>query len=609
MSYQVLARKWRPQIFKEMVGQEHILQALINALDHDRLHHAYLFTGTRGVGKTTVARILAKCLNCEVGVSSQPCGECAACLEIAEGRSVDLIEVDAASRTKVEDTRELLENVQYAPTRCRYKVYLIDEVHMLSTSSFNALLKTLEEPPPHVKFLLATTDPQKLPATVLSRCLQFNLKNMSPELIVGYLQSVLQQESIASDESGLWLLARAANGSMRDALSLADQAINFCSGQLNENDVRAMLGTVELSFVYKLLAAVASQNAAEALQIVAQLSEHAPDYAGTLQELIALIHRVAVAQAVPAAVDNSRGDAAQVTELAHSITAEDAQLFYQTALIGKRDISLAADLRSGLEMVLLRMIAFRPGLVIDEALTEAELKPAAAAVNQADAGEAADPSKKPEPAALASEPLAEPLIQSRRPECAAQALASPPSPSQGPEITPSPPSGEPSPRGSAYPQQQAAKTEREFQLQPEARHPQSSGASCAAALEPGKWAELFEALQLKGLVYSVASNTELRQVDGNKAYFVLDEATASLYSDHHVEKMQAALTDYLGQPLEVSLEIGVPRYETPAALARRMLAERQQGAVRSIEGDPRVQLLLNRFEGSLDIESITPVKH
>ena len=234
MSYQVLARKWRPKTFREMVGQEHVLQALINALDHDRLHHAYLFTGTRGVGKTTIARILSKCLNCEAGVSSQPCGSCSSCLEIAEGRSVDLIEVDAASRTKVEDTRELLDNVQYAPTHSRFKIYLIDEVHMLSTHSFNALLKTLEEPPPHVKFLLATTDPQKLPATVLSRCLQFNLKNMPPEQIVGHLGNVLEQEMVSYEEPALWLLARAASGSMRDALSLTDQAIAYSSGKIDE---------------------------------------------------------------------------------------------------------------------------------------------------------------------------------------------------------------------------------------------------------------------------------------------------------------------------------------------------------------------------------------
>lgn len=253
MSYQVLARKWRPKTFREMVGQEHVLRALINALDHNRLHHAYLFTGTRGVGKTTIARILAKCLNCEAGVSSEPCGQCSACTSINEGRFIDLIEVDAASRTKVEDTRELLDNVQYAPTVGRFKVYLIDEVHMLSTHSFNALLKTLEEPPPHVKFLLATTDPQKLPATILSRCLQFNLKNMSPERIVGHLQYVLEQEMVSFDDPALWLLGRAADGSMRDAMSLTDQAIAFGSGKLQEADVRNMLGSIDQTAVYDIL--------------------------------------------------------------------------------------------------------------------------------------------------------------------------------------------------------------------------------------------------------------------------------------------------------------------------------------------------------------------
>jgi len=360
MSHQVLARKWRPRFFREMVGQEHVLRALINALDHDRLHHAYLFAGTRGVGKTTVARILAKCLNCESGVGSEPCGECGSCVEIAEGRSVDLLEVDAASRTKVEDTRELLENVQYAPTRARYKVYLIDEVHMLSTSSFNALLKTLEEPPEHVKFLLATTNPRKLPATVLSRCLQFNLKNMSAELIVERLKHVLEREAVDFEEPALWLLGRAAEGSMRDALSLTDQAIAFGSGRLAEADVRSMLGTVELSFVHRLVEAVAARDAAAALALVEEMSEHAPDYAGSLQEMASLLHRVAIAQAVPGAVDNSGGDAERVSALAQSMTAEDAQLYYQLAVTGRRDLSLAPDARGGFEMSLLRMIAFRP---------------------------------------------------------------------------------------------------------------------------------------------------------------------------------------------------------------------------------------------------------
>ncbi len=365
MSYQVLARKWRPRTFREMVGQQHVLQALVNALDHNRLHHAYLFTGTRGVGKTTIARILAKCLNCETGVSSEPCGQCSSCNEINEGRFVDLIEVDAASRTKVEDTRELLENVQYAPTRGRYKVYLIDEVHMLSTHSFNALLKTLEEPPPHVKFLLATTDPQKLPVTILSRCLQFHLKNMNPERIVEHLKYVLEQEMVPFEEAALWQLGRGADGSMRDAMSLTDQAIAFGSGKVADSDVSAMLGTIDQSLVYDLLASLATHQGGEVLAAVERLSQHAPDYAAALAELLAVLHRIAIAQTLPEAVDNSRGDRDRVLALSQQLPAEDIQLFYQTALLGRRDLPLAPDPRGGFEMVLLRMLAFKPQGVRD----------------------------------------------------------------------------------------------------------------------------------------------------------------------------------------------------------------------------------------------------
>ena len=360
MSYQVLARKWRPRSFKELVGQSHVLQALVNALDQDRLHHAYLFTGTRGVGKTTIARILAKCLNCETGVSSTPCGQCASCREIDDGRFVDLIEVDAASRTKVEDTRELLDNVQYAPTRGRFKVYLIDEVHMLSAHSFNALLKTLEEPPPHVKFLLATTDPQKLPITILSRCLQFGLKNMTPERIVGHLENILGQEQLAYETPALWQLARSADGSMRDALSLTDQAIAFGNGRVTESEVSAMLGTIDQGQVMKMVRALSTGNAAEVLVAVELLAGHSPDYLSVLDDMLAVLHRVAIAQAVPDAVDNSQGDRDEVISLASSMTAEDVQLYYQVGLIGKKDLPLAPEPRSGFEMAMLRMLAFRP---------------------------------------------------------------------------------------------------------------------------------------------------------------------------------------------------------------------------------------------------------
>ncbi|HZJ95046.1 MAG TPA: DNA polymerase III subunit gamma/tau [Thiopseudomonas sp.] len=360
MSYQVLARKWRPRSFREMVGQTHVLRALINALDHQRLHHAYLFTGTRGVGKTTIARIMAKCLNCEQGVSSTPCGQCSVCNEIDEGRFVDLIEVDAASKTRVEDTREMLDNVQYMPTRGRYKVYLIDEVHMLSTSSFNALLKTLEEPPPYVKFLLATTDPQKLPATVLSRCLQFSLKNMPPEPIVGHLKNVLTSENIPFEDDALWLLGRAADGSMRDAMSLTDQAVSFGDGSVMADDVRAMLGTLDQGQIYGVLKALLDGDARAALNATAHLADHGPDWAGVLAEILNALHRIAIAQLMPDAIDNGQGDREQVLALAQQVPPEDVQFYYQLGLIGRRDLPLAPDPRDGFEMVLLRMLAFRP---------------------------------------------------------------------------------------------------------------------------------------------------------------------------------------------------------------------------------------------------------
>ena len=360
MSYQVLARKWRPRSFREMVGQTHVLKALINALDSQRLHHAYLFTGTRGVGKTTIARIIAKCLNCETGITSTPCGECSVCREIDEGRFVDLIEIDAASRTKVEDTRELLDNVQYAPSRGRFKVYLIDEVHMLSSHSFNALLKTLEEPPPYVKFILATTDPQKLPATILSRCLQFSLKNMTPERVVEHLSHVLSVENVPFEDDALWLLGRAADGSMRDAMSLTDQAIAFGEGKVLAGDVRAMLGTLDHGQVFDLLHALIEGDAKAMLEAVRHLAEQGPDWNGVLSEILNVLHRVAIAQALPDGVDNGHGDRDRVLALAQALPAEDVQFYYQMGLIGRRDLPLAPDPRGGFEMVLLRMLAFRP---------------------------------------------------------------------------------------------------------------------------------------------------------------------------------------------------------------------------------------------------------
>ena len=361
MSYLVLARKWRPKTFADTVGQEHVLQALVNALESGRLHHAYLFSGTRGVGKTTIARILAKALNCETnGVSANPCGECSACVEIDEGRFVDLIEVDAASKTKVDDTRDMLDNVQYAPARGRFKVYLIDEVHMLSKSSFNALLKTLEEPPPHVKFLLATTDPQKLPVTVLSRCLQFNLTRLTPRLIQERLDLICEAEKIESDGASTAMIARAADGSLRDALSLLDQAIAYCGGKLEEGQVAAMLGTIDRAHVARLLHLLANQDAAGVIAALQEIDEQFPDYARLLEDLARVLQRIAVHQVVGSIDDDDEIDAAELEQLAGSLSPADVQLYYQTALIGRRDLNLAPDPKSGAEMALLRMLAFRP---------------------------------------------------------------------------------------------------------------------------------------------------------------------------------------------------------------------------------------------------------
>ena len=356
MSYQVLARKWRPRTFQEMVGQEHVLRMLTNALDKQRLHHAYLFTGTRGVGKTTLARLMAKCLNCESGITSNPCGTCSICQAVDSGRFLDLLEIDAASRTKVEDTRELLDNVQYAPSQGRYKIYLIDEVHMLSGHSFNALLKTLEEPPAHVKFLLATTDPKKLPVTILSRCLQFNLKRVPVEQITQQVQHICQTEKIAFELPALAALAQAADGSLRDALSLLDQAIAFCKEDITTSDVRNMLGNVEQDYIYRLLTALAERNGAQLLAEITRLAEHAPDFEQILENLLSCLHQCAITQVVKSANDTPEA----VQQLASRLTPEDVQLYYQIALIGRRDLAIAPNPAQGFEMILLRMLAFKP---------------------------------------------------------------------------------------------------------------------------------------------------------------------------------------------------------------------------------------------------------
>lgn len=643
MSYQVLARKWRPRVFREMVGQEHVLQALVNALDHNRLHHAYLFTGTRGVGKTTIARILAKCLNCETGVSSEPCGQCSSCREIAEGRFVDLIEVDAASRTKVEDTRELLENVQYAPTRGRYKVYLIDEVHMLSNSSFNALLKTLEEPPPHVKFLLATTDPQKLPMTILSRCLQFNLKNMNPERIVQHLKFVLEQELVPYEDSALWHLGRAADGSMRDAMSLTDQAIAYGSGKITESEVSAMLGTIDQTAVYDIVTALASYDGRAVLAAVERMSEQAPDYASALAEMLAVLHRIAIAQALPEAVDNSHGDRERILQLAQQLPAEDVQLFYQTALLGRRDLPLAPDSRAGFEMVLLRMLAFRPQGVIEmptQALPNANIpvRPVAAPVTAT--------VQHPAPAPQASAPTAVPPVQGRQPAApaatqtvstvepvaAAQRVAPPakvePPPFDGPydsipdneyaEYAQAPAYYEaPADQGITPANHGAPDPKKHEAAQPPASVPKTAIPELVRAKParkipydqagPQEWTEIYLGLGVTGILQSTVANCQLIGRQGNAFQFVLDENNSTLFDVSHEKRLADLLTDYFAEPIRVSIQLGKVTAETPALMAIRLRAERQLQAEDAIRNDPIVQQLIARFGATLREDTIQPI--
>ena len=589
MSYQVLARKWRPKTFREMVGQEHVLKALINALDHNRLHHAYLFTGTRGVGKTTIARILAKCLNCEAGVSSVPCGQCTSCIEIDEGRFVDLIEVDAASRTKVEDTRELLENVQYAPTRGRYKVYLIDEVHMLSTHSFNALLKTLEEPPEHVKFLLATTDPQKLPATILSRCLQFNLKNMSPERIVSHLQHVLENEVVNYEEPALWHLGRSADGSMRDAMSLTDQAIAFGSGKLTETDVRSMLGSIDRRAVNQLVNDLIHGDAAAVLKTIEQLSEQSPDYVGVLDELLTLLHRIAVAQALPDAIDNSLGDRGEIKQFAEQLTAEDVQLFYQMALNGRRDLPLAPDARSGFEMVMLRLLAFKPA-----GLPELPSK-------QKKTGSVEVPAevKKPEevlrtnPTGLSPKPQATTVTQKE---------ATSPTP-QKPQVNIKNKfeSIDPDIKKKKLPENNQGDADKSIQ------RPAVTAKATLSHLSPDQWLSQFDSLGFGGVLGNIVSHCLLEKIEGNRLSFLLDETNATLWNGSYTQKIEQHLIKVFNERVHVDIVVSTIGSETPAMLKQRLHLEKLEQAKESFQSDIHVKTMMDEFSATLEADSIQPL--
>ena len=662
MSYQVLARKYRPRTFDELVGQEHVSRALTHALDQDRLHHAYLFTGTRGVGKTTIARILSRCLNCEEGVSSQPCGVCPTCQEINEGRFVDLIEVDAASRTKVEDTRELLENVQYAPTRGRYKVYLIDEVHMLSAHSFNALLKTLEEPPPHVKFLLATTDPQKMPVTILSRCLQFSLKALPAEQIAGHLKALLEREMIRFEEPALLALGRAAQGSMRDALSLTDQAIAFGGEQLTEQAVAAMLGTVDRGHVRTLLQALSGGEAAGVLRALAGIAEHAPDELALLDEVVSALHELAVIQALG-------GDDAEpaMAELAGAFQAEQIQLYYDVALRGRRDIQEAPDARAALEMILLRMVLFSPRGVLPGGEARAPAKKPEPAPAAGATGDAPSTVNAPAGNGAASTPTATPgdlralLGDDRAPRRPAAAEPAPPAPSpapaeQGtatqpaaaapapspgggdeappwneepppwdeappammdgaPPETPAPQAATPprAPAGSQAPAPDSAETEAQAGTPAAAPAPAKAQEPPLPLAEPESdhdvgswWAALVERLPLDGTVRNLARNAVLAQRQDDLWTLTLATGHQVLVNQERTQELAGALSDYFQRRIRLTLEFEADAGDTPEALDQARRRERLAEARQALLDDGTVKNLIERFNARLDEHSIQP---
>jgi DNA polymerase III subunit gamma/tau len=553
MSYQVLARKWRPRKFAELVGQEHVVRALTNALDSGRMHHAYLFTGTRGVGKTTIARIFAKSLNCERGESADPCGECAVCTAVDAGRFVDLLEIDAASNTGVDDVREVIENAQYAPARGRFKVYLVDEVHMLSKPAFNALLKTLEEPPPHVKFLLATTDPQKLPVTVLSRCLRFNLKRLLPDQIAGQMRHILGAEHIEYEDPAIAELARAADGSLRDGLSLLDQAIAYGGGSLKADEVRAMLGSVERGQVLGLLDALAAGDGQALMAECARIASFSPDFGSVLDDLAAALHRIQLIQLVPGyRPDANEGDDSAFIGLADRMTAEDVQLYYQIATSGRRDLALAPDPRTGFEMALLRMLAFRP--------SDDMAAPAATSGGQ----RGAPAPQSPRAPTTSSAPVPVPASPSARPA----AVAAPPAAS---------------------------------------REPPATVQRVADAGGLPDWETLIQRADLRGPLGQLAQNSALRGREGNTLVLALQPMYMHLAVEPMVGQIADRLSEVMGEPIKLRF-VGDSQgaAHTPAARAAVARNEAQSAAEASIDGDPLVQALKREFGARVVPQSVKP---
>ena len=572
MSYQVLARKWRPASFQQMVGQEHVVQALVNALDSDRLHHAYLFSGTRGVGKTTVARIFAKALNCEQGVGSNPCGECSSCNEIDQGRSVDLIEIDAASRTGVDDMRELLDNVQYAPTRGRFKIYLIDEVHMLSRHSFNALLKTLEEPPPHIKFLLATTDPQKVPVTVLSRCLQFSLKRMSHAQILAQLEYLTVQESVEVETGALAQLAKAADGSMRDALSLLDQAISYGGGAVRQAAVETMLGSISRDYLLRLFDALAASSAVDMLREARAVTEHNPDYQRVCAEMISVLQRVALHQADPELTLGeplSRGD---IEKYASRWAAEEVQLYYQILLQGRQDLLISPDMASGFEMLMLRLLAFAPQTEVSEGVKK---KPELSVLPAAARTAAVEPEQ-----ATASGMDSETKV--------------PPEPTNTAEMHEDPDSSSITDAGPIK-RNEAANT---VEAAPAEDHHDSLD-----------WSSLAYSLGLAGLAQEIAANSSLDSYENGRLRLILQPEIHELASATVEAEIKRALEQKLQVSLQLVLESGdAPTRSTPLQVKLERQQQERLAAIDGIRQEQTVKKLAQALSAELDEASVVRIE-
>lgn len=604
MSYLVLARKWRPKSFAEVVGQQHVLRALINGLDQNRLHHAFLFSGTRGVGKTTLARILAKSLNCEEGVSSTPCGECQSCTEVDNSRFVDLIEVDAASRTKVDDTRELLDNVQYAPSRGRYKVYLIDEVHMLSTSSFNALLKTLEEPPPHVKFLFATTDPQKLPVTILSRCLQFNLRRLDLTQISEHLAFILQQEQIQFETEALTQLARAADGSMRDALSLLDQAIAFGGGDVSSDTVFQMLGSISQDQLITLLQALLQQDGKTLLAQSAELAALGRDFAVVFDLLLTALQQIATLQLVPD-MDMPESLSPQLAEMASQFDPEIIQLLYQIALNGKRDLSWAADPQSGFEMTLLRMLSFQPVTPTSPDNGEPTRKKSPSPSKPAVTSPPVTPALSPEVSPTSAREALKQAISNQEtddPAASSAPVSKPPRPASQPEQKPTTQAvlavNEPEPKST--PASEAVKE----------AEPVTAETLISVDLSPTNWTQIIAELKLSALTRQLAENSALIRTEQHAVHLSLSSELGHLATDKSKQRLQAALSKKVGQELKLVFADPTDNVEAGPTLAverAEQAAERQQRAIDAIHNDPAVEIIKNTFNARIIEQSIKPV--